>query len=41
VNNTKLTVRLLEDVAEITRDTFDDLTRVNQERRDRMRLLDR
>lgn len=41
VNNTKLTVRLLEDVAEISRDTLDDLTRVNQERRDRMRLLDR
>ena len=41
VNNTKLTYRLLEDVAGITRDTLDDLTRVNQERRDRIRLLDR
>jgi len=40
-NNAKLTVRLLGDVAEISRDTFDDLSRVNQERRDRVRLLDR
>jgi hemerythrin-like domain-containing protein len=41
VNNTKLTYRLLEDVAGISRDVLDDLSRVNRERRDRIRLLDR
>ena len=41
VNNTKLTYRLLEEVAGISRDTLDDLSRVNQERRDRIRLMDR
>ena len=40
-NNTKITFRLLGDVAEISRDTLDDLSRVNQERKDRVRLLDR
>ena len=40
-NNAKLTLRLLEDIAEISRDTFEDLVRVNQERKDRVRLLDR
>jgi len=40
-NNAKLTLRLLGDVAEIARDTFDDLSRVNQERKDRVHLLDR
>ena len=40
-NNAKLTLRLLEDVAEISRDTYGDLSRVNQERKDRVRLLDR
>lgn len=40
-NNAKMTLRLLEDIAEISRDTYDDLTRVNQERKDRVRLLDR
>jgi len=40
-NNTKMTFRLLGDVAEISRDTLDDLSRVNQERKDRVRLLDR
>lgn len=39
VNNARLTARLLENVADISRDTMDDLARVNQERRDRMRLL--
>ena len=39
VNNARLTARLLENVADISRDTVDDLARVNQERRDRMRLL--
>jgi hemerythrin-like domain-containing protein len=40
INNTKLTFRLLEDVAGISRDTLDDLSRVNREREDRVRLLD-
>lgn len=41
VNNTRLTYRLLEEVAQISRDTLSDLSRVNQERQDRIRLLDR
>lgn len=41
VNNAKLTYRFLEECAGISRDTLDDLSRVNQERRDRVRLLDR
>jgi hemerythrin-like domain-containing protein len=40
-NNAKVTFRLLGDVADISRDTLDDLSRVNQERKDRVRLLDR
>ena len=40
-NNTKLTFALLEDMVGIGRDTLGDLSRVNQERRDRVRLLDR
>jgi hemerythrin-like domain-containing protein len=40
-NNGKVTLRLLGDVADISRDTLDDLSRVNQERKDRVRLLDR
>jgi hemerythrin-like domain-containing protein len=40
-NNAKVTFRLLGEVAEISRDTLDDLSRVNQERKDRVRLLDR
>jgi hypothetical protein len=39
-NNTRLYVRLLEEVAGISRDVLDDLSRVNQERKDRLRLLD-
>ncbi len=39
-NNARLTIALLGDVAEITRDTLDDLSRVNQERRERTSLLD-
>ena len=31
----------LGDVVDISRDTLDDLSRVNQERKDRVRLLDR
>jgi hemerythrin-like domain-containing protein len=41
VNNVKLSYRLLEDLGGISRDALDDLGRVNQERRDRIRLLDR
>ena len=40
-NNAKVTFRLLGDVVDISRDTLDDLSRVNQERKDRVRLLDR
>lgn len=40
-NNTRITLRLLGEVAGISRDTLDDLSRVNQERKDRVRLLDR
>lgn len=38
-NNTKVTFRLLGEVAEISRETLGDLSRVNQERRDRVRLM--
>lgn len=41
LNNTKLTLALLEDVLGIGRDVLGDLSRVNQERKDRVRLLDR
>jgi hemerythrin-like domain-containing protein len=40
-SNARITLRLMEDIAEISRDTYDDLSRVNQERKDRIRLLDR
>jgi hemerythrin-like domain-containing protein len=40
-NNAKVTLQLLGDIAEISRDTYEDLVRVNQERKDRVRLLDR
>lgn len=38
-NNTKMTVGWLGDVADISRDTFEDLSRVNQARKDRVRLV--
>ena len=41
VNNTRLTFRLLGDIAEISLETLDDLSQVNQARKDRMRLLSR
>ncbi len=41
LNNTRQTFRWLGEVAEISRDTFGDLARVNRERQDRIRLLDR
>lgn len=40
-NNTRITFRLLGEVAEISRETLDDLSRVNQERKDRARWLAR
>ena len=40
-NNTRITFRLLNEVAGISRETLDDLSRVNQERKDRIRLMDR
>ncbi|MDG1944526.1 MAG: hemerythrin domain-containing protein [Halioglobus sp.] len=41
VNNTRVAFRLLGDVFDISRETLDDLSRVNRERIDRIRLLDR
>ena len=38
-NNTRITFRLLGEVAAISRETRDDLSRVNQERKDRLRLM--
>ena len=40
-NNTRVAFRLLADVADISRETLGDLARVNRERKDRVRLLDR
>jgi len=40
-NNARVTFRILGEVAEISRETMGDLSRVNQERRDRVRLLSR
>jgi hypothetical protein len=40
-NNTRQALRWLGEVVEISRDTMGDLARVNQERQDRIRLLDR
>ena len=39
-NNARLGLRLVQEVAEISRDAVGDLARVNQERKDRIRLLD-
>jgi hemerythrin-like domain-containing protein len=41
LNNAKLGYRLLEDVAEISREVFDDLGKVNTERKERIGLFDR
>lgn len=40
-NNARVTFKILGAVAEISRETYGDLSRVNQERIDRIRLLDR
>lgn len=39
-NNARLGMRLIQEVTEISRDAVGDLSRVNQERKDRIRLLD-
>jgi hemerythrin-like domain-containing protein len=39
-NNARLGLRLAQEVAEISRDAVGDLVRVNQERKDRIRVLD-
>ncbi|MEP1469967.1 MAG: hemerythrin domain-containing protein [Halieaceae bacterium] len=41
VNNTRLTFSWMGDLADVSRDTLADLVKVNQERKDRVRLLDR
>lgn len=40
-NNARVTLRILGEVADISRETLGDLGRVNQERKDRIRLMDR
>lgn len=40
-NNARVTFRILGDVAQISTETLGDLNRVNQERRDRVRMLSR
>jgi hemerythrin-like domain-containing protein len=40
-NNARLGLRLMQEVAEISRDAVGDLARVNRERKNRIRLLDR
>ena len=40
-NNTRVTYNILGEMADISRETIGDLHRVNQARRDRIRLLDR
>ena len=40
-NNAKVTFRLLGEMADISKETLDDLSRVNQARKDRVRLLER
>ena len=40
-NNTRMTFRLLGEYTEISRETANDLSRVNRERKDRIRLLQR
>ena len=40
-NNARATVNLLWEVVGISRETLQDLSRVNQERKDRVRLMDR
>ena len=39
-NNARLGLRLFQEIAEISREALGDISRVNQERKDRIRLLD-
>jgi hypothetical protein len=39
-NNTRLGLRLLQELADISRDAVGDLSKVNRERKDRIRLMD-
>ena len=39
-NNARLGLRLIQDIADISREALGDISRVNQERKDRIRLLD-
>ena len=41
INNTRISFNLLGDLMEVSKDVAEDLSRVNQERKDRLRLLDR
>ena len=40
INNVKLSYRLVGDMIDISREVFDDLERVNRERRERSELFD-
>jgi hypothetical protein len=39
-NNARLGLRLIQEIADISREALGDISRVNQERKDRIRLLD-
>ena len=41
LNNTRLSVRWLGEMVEISKDALEDLSRVNQERKDQIRVLRR
>lgn len=41
INNTRISFNLLGDLMDVSKDVAEDLSRVNQERKDRLRLLDR
>lgn len=41
INNTRISVSLLGELLDVSRDVAADLSRVNQERKDRLRLMDR
>ena len=40
-NNARATFRLMGEMADLSLETLDDLSRVNQERKDRVRLINR
>ena len=39
-NNVRLGLRLVQEVAEISREALDDIARINRERKDWIRLMD-